>query len=587
MVILAASFALLMTERLRTDIVAIMVVVALYSTGILDAASCLSGFASEPAITVAAIFVLGAAIHQTGVSQAIGSWVGKLAGHSINRALCVIMPAVSILSAFTHHVTTTAVMLPVTLDLSRERGIPASKLLMPLAISASLGTTITIIGAPAFLMAGKALEGVGHAPLQIFSIAPIGLALSLTGLLFMLTLGRYLLPSHAAPDEATNRFRLDRYFTELTILPGSPFLRKSVAQVENDPRYSFKVVGWMRQQQRIRRPYGAQPLEAGDVLLIRTTPEEIVSIRQDRGVELHAVAKYGHGLAPLDGDNPAEMLVQAVVAPDADLVDRTLGELEFKERYGAIVVGLWRRVGWLQQQMARIKLRAGDVLVLQGDSDALNRIAADRSFLMLVPFQGERRVRGKGGLAVLILISTIVAAASGTMSVEMASLAGALAVVLSGCISMRQAYRNIDARIFVFIAGVIPLGVAMEKTGTADLAAQFMQDSLGGWDERAVLLLFFGVVAVATQFMSDAGTTAIFAPVAVAVAKRLGHAPEPYAVTVAMAAVAAFITPIGHHGNLLVYGPGRYKFSDFVRVGTPLTLLVAAVVIFIAPLLWP
>ena len=587
LVILAVSFALLMTERLRTDIVAIMVVVALYSTGVLDAAGCLSGFASEPAITVAAIFVLGAAIHHTGVSQTMGAWVGRLAGHSVNRALVVIMPAVAILSAFTHHVTTTAVMLPITLDLSRERGIPASKLLMPLAISASLGTTITIIGAPAFLMADKALQQVGRPGLQIFSIAPIGLCLSLTGVLFMVTLGRYLLPSHTAPDEATNRFRLDRYFTELTILPGSPFLRKTVAQVENDPRYSFKVVGWVRNQQRIRRPYGEQQLEASDVLLIRTTPEEIVSIRQERGVELHAVAKYGHGLAPLDGDDPAEMLVQAVVAPDSDLVDRTLGELEFKERYGAIVVGLWRRVGWLQQQMARIKLRAGDVLVLQGDPEALNRIAADRSFLMLVPFQGERRVRGKAGIAIAIMVATILLAALRIMSVEMASLTGALAVVLTGCISMRQAYRNIDARIFVFIAGVIPLGMAMEKTGTADLAAQFMQDSLTGWPQHGVLLLFFTVVAIATQFMSDAGTTAIFAPVAVAVAKRLGHAPEPYAVTVAMAAVAAFITPIGHHGNLLVYGPGRYKFIDFVKVGTPLTLLVAAVVIFISPLLWP
>jgi di/tricarboxylate transporter len=498
----------------------------------------------------------------------------------------VIMPAVALMSAFTHHVTTTAVMLPVTLDLARERRIPASKLLMPLAISASLGTTATIIGAPAFLIADEVLKQAGRPGLQIFSIAPIGLTLIALSIVFMMTVGRWLLPALQANDDAANRFRLDRYFTELTILPGSPFLRKTIAEVEQNPRFSFTVVGWVRDKQRIRRPFGAQRLQAGDVLLIRTTPEEIVSIRQERGVELHAVAKYGTGLSSVKKED-ADMLVQAVVAPDSELLDRSLGELAFKQRYGAIVVGLWRRVGWLQQQLARIKLKAGDVLVLQGDSDALNRIAADKSFLMLVPFVGERKVRGKAGLASLIMLSTIVTAACGLMRVEMASLCGALLVVLTGCISVREAYRTIDARIYVFIAGAVPLGIAMQRTGTADLVARFLEAHVSGWSEHAVLLLLFAVVAIATQFMSDAGTTAIFAPVSVAVAKRLGHPPEPYAVTVAMAAVAAFITPIGHHGNLLVYGPGRYRFSDFVKVGTPLTLIVAAVVVLMTPLLWP
>lgn len=585
LVILFAAFALLISERMRTDLVAVLIILALYTTGILTAAEALSGFSSEPAITVAAIFVMGAAAHQSGLSEVIGGWVARLAGRSVSRALLVIMPAVALLSAFTHHVTTTAVMLPVTLNLAKERDLPASKLLMPMAIAASLGTTITIIGAPAFLIADGVLQQAGSPGLGIFSIAPIGLTLSLVGTLFMILVGRFLLPAHQAENDSSSRFRLDRYFTELTILGGSPFLRRTIAEAEADSRYHFKVVGWLREGSRMRRPFGDQRVQVGDTLLVRTTPEEIASMRRERGVELQPLAKFGHGGVGSQGRDGE--LVQAVLAPDSDLADRTLAEIAFKDRYGAIVVGLWRRVGWLHQELSRIKLRPGDVLVLQGNAESLNRVRQDPSFLMLVPFVGETRSHGKTARTAFIMLATIVAAATNILPVEMASLAGAAALVASGCLSARRAYWGVDARIFVFIAGAIPLGLAMQKTGTADVAAHWLQSSLSGFSETSVLLLLFTVVAVATQFMSDSATTAIFAPVAIAVAHRLGHRPEPYAVTVAMAAVAAFLTPIGHHGNLLVYGPGRYKFMDFVRVGAPLTFLVAAVVIVVAPMLWP
>jgi di/tricarboxylate transporter len=588
LVILAASFLLLLSERLRTDVVGVLIIVSLYCSGVLDSAQALSGFSSEPAITLAAVFVLGGAFHEAGVSRFIGAAVGRFAGQSASRILAVIMPAVALMSAFTHHVTTTAVMMPITLDLAHKRNVPASKLLMPLAFSASLGTTATIIGAPAFLIADEVLKQAGRPGLQIFSIAPIGITLVVVCMLYMITVGRWLLPSLHAGEQVGTRFRLDRYFTELTVVAESPFLHRSISEVEANSRYTFEVVGWMRGKQAQPRPYKDQRLQAGDVLLIRTTPEEIVSMSAEPGVALQPVAKYGSTAARAPSLAEEEnLLVQAVVAPDADLLGRSVGELAFKERFGAIVVGLWRREGWLQERLAAIKLRAGDVLVLQSNPTALRRIAADSSFLMLMPLEGERRIRGKAGRTALIMLGTITLAATKSMRVEMASLAGALLVVLTGCISVRQAYRSIDSRIYVFIAGAIPLGVAMQWTGTADLGASTLQSHLSGLSQTAVLSLLFWVVAIATQFMSDAATTAIFAPVAVAVANRLGHPPEPYAVTVGMAAVAAFLTPIGHHGNLLVYGPGRYRFLDFVKVGTPMTLIICAVVVTMAPWMWP
>jgi di/tricarboxylate transporter len=588
LIILGLTFGLLVTERLRNDVVAILAVLALAISGVLSPSEALSGFGSEPAIIVVSIFVMSGAFHRTGLADTIGTWIGKLAGRSYGRALFVIMISVAALSAFTHHVTTTAVMLPVTLSLCRERRIPASKLLMPLSFAASLGTTITIIGAPAFLVASDVLERAGRPALGIFSIAPIGLALSLVGTLFMLFVGRFLLPSRETGDDLINPYRLDNYFTEVKILPTSPFIGRTVAELKANDHYHFTVVGWVHNGKHLRGPLGNHKLSQGDVLLVHTTPEDMIAFRRERGIELHPVEKYG--LPDTHGEDSAEdiseQLVQAVVAPTSDIRGRTLRDIDFRRRYGAIVVGLWRREGFIEQELAQIKLRAGDILVLQGDEESISRIANDPAFLIMLPFHGETRIRQKARLTAGIMLATILAAAFNIFRLEIIMLTGAVTMVLSRCITSRQAYRAIDARIYVFIAGAIPLGVAMQKTGTAIWLAEWLQKVVAGWSSAAILLLIFAVVAVVTQFMSDAATTALFAPVAVALARALGQAPEPYVVTVAMSAVAAFLTPIGHHGNLLVYGPGRYRFADFIRVGTPLTILVAIVVVWVSGAIW-
>jgi di/tricarboxylate transporter len=333
-------------------------------------------------------------------------------------------------------------------------------------------------------------------------------------------------------------------------------------------------------------------VKEGDVLIVRTTPEELVSIRTDKNLKLRPVKLYGATKEAKErekeneDEDPADLFVQAVVAPRSDLVGRTISSINFHRRYGAIVVGLWRKDGWLTQEVSKVKLRANDVLVLEGSEEALARVSNDNAFLMLVPFHAEAKVRGRAWVAGAIMLATILLAAFNLMTIEMAAVTGAVAVVLSGCITPNQAYRSIDTRIFVFIAGAIPLGTAMQKTGTANMVAGWLQHAVSGWPERVVLLVVFAFVAVITQFMSDSATTALFAPVAMALAQALGRPPEPYVVTVAMASVVAFLTPIGHHGNLLVYGPGRYKFSDFVKVGTPLTAICAVVVVVLAPLIW-
>jgi di/tricarboxylate transporter len=498
--------------------------------------------------------------------------------------MAVIMSVVALLSAFTHHLTTTAVMLPVTLTLARERDLPASKLLMPLSFAASLGTTITIIGAPAFLIASAALQQAGRPGLGIFSIAPIGLALSAVGTAFMLVVGRFLLPTRRGAEDEHNRFRLEDYLTELTLLPDSPLQGRTVDEVENDPHRPLRVVGLVRDGERRRRPAAGTRLEVDDVLIVRTSPEALVAVRQEPGVELHPVAQYQTDeKADADEKDLDERFVQAVVAPGAEIAGRTIAGIDFRRRYGAIVLGLWRRDGWLDQELAQTRLRPGDVLVLQGDDAALGRVEADPAFLMLVPFHSEARQRRRALVAAAVMAGTVALAAFNLLSIEVAAVAGAVAMVLTGCLSAPRAYRSIDTRIYVFIAGAIPLGTAMKATGASEIVAGGLQSAVQGWSQTMVLAAVFAVVAIITQLMSDSATTALFAPVAVALAQGLGHPPEPYVVTVAMAAVASFLTPIGHHGNLLVYTPGGYRFRDFVVVGAPLTVVVGVVVGLLAP----
>lgn len=588
LIIVVVTFVLLLTERIRVDLTALLVIVALAATGILSPEDALSGFGSEPAIVAAAIFVLSGAMYYTGLSDRLGLWIGRLAGRSYSRMVAVVMMAVAALSAFTHHLTITAVMLPVTLKLSRDHQVPPSKLLMPMSMAASLGTTITILGAPAFLIADRLLQQANQDGLGVFSIAPIGLALSAVGTIFVMVVGRFLLPERPGQDsDSHDRFQLTDYYTELIISENSAFVDQTLEELENKGRFRFQVAGWIRDGKPISRPFAPQPIKANDVLLVRTTPDELLTVQQEPGINLRPLEQYKNGAeAKREGEKEEEQILQAVIAPGSELSGRSIGQLNFLDRYGLIVLGIWRRSAWLRTELSRIRLREGDVLLLMGSQENFEQLSRNRSFLMLVPFQGEPFMRHKASATALILIASVLLGAFSILPVQIALLMGVAAIILGRCLTPDQAYRSIDTRIYVFIAGAIPLGLAMQETGTSNLLAGWLQAIVTGWPPTLILFLLFVVSAVVTQMMSDAGTVALLGPVAIALAQGLSHSPKAYVVVVAMAAVASFLTPIGHHGNLLVYGPGGYQFSDFLKVGTPLTLIIAFVTIFLAQLLW-
>lgn len=583
--ILAAVLALFVSGRPRVDLVAMLATLALALTGILAPKDALSGFSSEPAIIVAAVFVLSAGLSATGVTDRIGAAIGRAAGTSEWRAIAVIMPATAFLAAFTHHLMVTAMMLPIVLRLARDRELAASRLLMPMSLAASLGTTLTLIGAPAFLLASDLLRRTGHPGMEMFTPTPIGAALVVLGSAYML-FARMLLPRRQG--EAGNEFlKLERYYTELLIDDDSVWIGKTLSEFRSKFKDRLQLVDWLRAGSRHPDQTAESAFAAGDVVLVRAAPDEIASIKDEPGLSLHAVAKYGETRTTKpDKALGEEQLVQAVVAPHSDFIGRSVAAIDFVRTLDVVVVGLWRREGWLHGELSEIELQEGDLLVLWGPPPALSALAANRDFLMLIPFDADRRVRRRAPLAIGIVLATVAAAATEILTPQIAFLAGAAAMVISGCASLERAYREIDARIYVMIAGVIPLGVAMAKTGTADLVANAITAHAQGLSPLTLLLIMFGSAALLTQILSDAATTVLLVPIALALAENLGLPPLPFVVCTAMGAVASFLTPIGHHGNLLVLNPGRYRFADFLRVGVPLTMLIGFTVAWIARALW-
>lgn len=579
--ILIGGLYLFVTEKLRIDITAMLILAALVLTGILDTQQALSGFSSEPAIIVVAVFVISGALGATGVSERLGYLIERLSGHSESRTIAVVMPIVALLSSFTHHVMVTAMMLPLLLRHARKSKLSASRVLMPMSLAASLGTTLTLISAPAFLLANDMLQRAGVGDLGIFAITPIGIALVVLGTAYML-LARWLLPKRGGERTSEDYLRLDRYRTELRVVREGHWCTRPLSDLQKVLGGHFRLRGWIRDGRRRDDLGVSSPLLADDVLLVEAAADELLSLHDDTGLDLNAITRFGH----LASGESTPQLVQAVVAPGSEFIGRSIRELDFARRFHTVIAGIWRRSEGVADHLADARLQEGDLLVLWGQTARFAELATHHGFLMLVPFTGEAKRRLRAPLTLAILGATILAAATEWIDAPLAFLFGAVAMVATRCIDVDRAYRSIDVRIFTMIAGVIPLGIAMEQTGTADLLANGLGHLVAHWPPLAILLVVFSLAALLTQVMSDSATTVLLGPIAISLAQLLGLPPTPFVVCTALGAVVAFLTPIGHHGNLLILGPGQYRFSDFLRIGLPLTALIGLVSAWMARWLW-
>jgi len=612
--ILAAAILLFLTEWVRVDVVALLVVAALMLTGLLPAQDAVAGFANPAVLTIAALFIVGGGVVQTGLAGLIGQSILRIAGKNEALLVAVIMGAVALLSSMMSSSGTVAVLLPAIVSLARSARVSPSRLLIPLAFGALLGGALTLIGTPPNIIVSDLLSEAGLQPFGFFDFTPIGLALLAAGTLFVVLIGRRLLPAGQpvrkvqwveTPEQLVDLYRLPDDLFQLRVRRESALAGQTIAdsRLGQDfgvtvleirrpaapglrPRLSETLRGARANAAERMAPRADSTIAAGDILVVRGSGNDVG----------HAAAFWNLGLQPAQAEDEDSLvndeigIAEVLLPPRSALAGRTLVEARFGTLYRLTVLGIQRPNGTEKLDLKQTPLRVGDILLVQG---SWRNILALRDVRRDFVVMGEPEAamgaptRRKVPLAILVLVGMLVLMAGNLLPVVTVSLLAALAMMLTGCISIDEAYKAVDWKSVVLIAGMLPMSTALERVGLVSVTAQGLIGLLGTWGPLAVLAGIFLLVAVLTQVLSNTATTVLVAPIALAAAQGMGVQPYAFMMAVAMAASMAFATPVASPVNTLVMGAGNYRFGDYARVGVPLILLTMLVSVLVLPLLWP
>lgn len=611
--ILVLAIILFITEWLRVDVVALGVVVALMITGILTTGEALSGFSSTAVLTIASLFIVGGAVLHTGLAGAIGRRILTIAGESEWRLVLVIMLAVALLSGFMSDTGTVAVLLPAIISLATNAKISPSKLLIPLSFGALLGGAMTLIGTPPNIIVSDLLRDAGYEPFRFFSYTPMGLVLTTIGVVFMLFVGRRLLPDRrvkteaqpvATPKELVEHYRLPDDLMRLRVRRGSPLIGQTIFSAKLRQDSDINVL-------RIMRPPDPEQLAAAGVnntkVKLKDTPlmpdenvriavEDVLIVQGEDDDVAHAAARWNLGVQPAKPKDQKALLSREVgvaellLPPRSHLIDKTLGDVRFGSTYKLTVLAIHRPGAEKRLDLKQTRLQFGDTLLVQGAwRDILKLKELRRDFVVTGQPESEinRPPRSKARWAALIMLGMLALMIGEVVPVATATMLAGLLMVLAGCLTMDAAYNAIDWKSIVLVAGMLPMSTALEKVGLVDLVAQGFVDTLGTMGPLAVLAGLFLLTSLFTQVLSNTATTVVIAPIGLAAAMRLDVQPQAMLMAVAVAASMAFASPVASPTNTLVMGAGSYRFSDYIKVGLPLILLMLIASVLVLPLLFP
>ncbi len=588
LIILLITIILFVTEKIRADVAALISMVSLLLTGILTTQEAFSGFSSPAVITVWSVFIVSGGITRSGIGDQIAHWVLRLAGKSQVRLTFIIMLTVGLLSAVMNNIGAVAILLPAVLTISKKADLAPSKLLIPLAWASLMGGNMTLIGTPPNILAASILSTYDNvAGFQFFDFAPMGILVLTTGIVYMLLIGRHLLPQRTPGGELAERYPLQQYLTEVRILPESPLAGQTIRQAAVQEKYGLLIVH-IHPHNRLEEmvsPYPDYPLKAGDELHIQADQEAILNATQS----LHLVAIPDRKTIPLAINNNQQTLLQTEItlAPYGRFDGKSLQDIDFRARFDVSVLAIRHHGKTLVSRLGRVPLHIGDSLLIQGTREKLKLLTDNQDFILLELGFERVRLSKKAPLAVVILFGVILLAASGLLHISAAMLIGALLMIVSGMLTIDEAYQSIEWKAVFLIAGMLPMGLAMEKTGTAALIAQNMIEFLGDQSAILIMLGLFVLTALLTEVMSNAAATVLAVPIAIDAALNLGVNPQPFVMAIVIAASTSFLMPIGHQVNVIIFGPGGYLFKDYTRVGIWLNLILLIVTMIFLPLIWP
>lgn len=587
--LLVATFVSFVREKIAPDITALALLVILVFTGLLPLDQALSVFANPAPLTVAAMFILSAALVKCGAIDRLSSLVERSAGWRYGIVVFLLVIVVGAASAFVNNTPVVVVFLPIVLNLAKKMQLAPSKLLIPLSYAAVLGGTCTLLGTSTNLVVNSISISRGLPPMSLFELAWLGVPVTVIGALYLALAGRRLLPDRQMLTSILTNEERREYITEAYVQPSSDVPGKTLAEAGLVSARGVRVLELVRDGVSVPFEKKTLRLAAGDRLILACRPKGIVHTRGIAGVDL--VAELHLNLEQIAAHEGS--IVEGMVTPTSDLVGSTLAEINFRQRFRLVVLALHRRGENLRDAIDATPLRAGDVLLMMGTDQAIQALrSGDEIILFDLPLLPARAQNKKLPIAVGVVTAVILTATFDWIPIELGALAGAVALCLTGCLKPKDAYDSIEWPILFLIFGMLAMGLAMERTGAAAFVAREIVEGVE-WmvppAHQALVMLgaLYIVATVLTEILSNNAVAALMTPIAIGVAAELGVRPQPFVIAIMFAASAAFATPIGYQTNTYVYGIGGYKFADFLRIGIPLNLLCFVVAMLVIPLVWP
>ena len=576
------------TEMFSIDVTAMILLTILFMLGYLTPSEALSGFSNPAVITIAFLFIISRALQKTRILEYLIVRVRRLADKSILIGRAVYLFTIGVASAVVNNTAIVAIFMPVSIRLAQKYKMSPSKMLIPLSYSAILGGTLTLVGTSTNLLVNSIYIKVpGVEPMGMFEFFKYGAILMLVGLLYILFIAPMILPSRTSTSSLTKSYRLGGYLTEMRITAESPLNGRTCLERGINKNYDVMVLDILRDNKMITNMIRLTKLKEGDVLFVRGTLENFLRMKEVEKVALLTDEK----LTQEELEQEDNVVLECLITNKSGLVGKSLMTSNFRRRFGSFILAIRREGTIVREKIAHVILSAYDTLLVYGPKNKVNELSKTNEFVVLGEVDAELRKQRFWWMTIVVIIGTIALAALGFMPIVKSAMLGVVILLAFKILTPQESYQSINWQVIILISALIPVGIVIQKTGTAGWIAGLISSATESvpfeWQPRVLLALIYFITIFLTEISSNAATAIIMTPISIAVAQQMGFDPRAFVFAVAFAASASFITPVGYQTNLMVYGPGGYKFSDYIRVGFPLAFIFWIMAIFILPILWP
>lgn len=587
--VVASALLLFISEKLSIDLVALMIAATLAVTGVITPSEAVAGFSDAATLTVAFMFVLSAALMKTGALSTVGPRLSERFRRNEGVGLMVFMALVGSVSAFINNTPIVAVFIPIAVQMAQSANMHPGKLLIPLSFGTIFGGTVTLIGTSTNIVVSGLSAKLGAGEIGMFDLAPMGAVLLVAGILYMVLVGRHLLPGKQDQKDLKEKFGMGGYLTEIELLPGARFVGKRIMDSSLVRELDMDIIEIIRDGQRFALPPGDMVLEAGDLLKVRCAVEKIRALKDRANISVKPTVQ----LAGDDLRTRGTLLMELVITASSPLDGKTLGEADLIRTYRAVPLAVRHREDVVHERLQDTVLRSGDVVLAEVKRHFVKNLkelerTPDAPFAILGEQEGVAEFDRSRFVMVAAVILGVVAVSSLTrVPVMVASLVGVIIIALTRCLSMKEFYEAIEWKVIFLMAGAFSLGAAMHNSGLDTRIADKLVSTLGQWGPVAVISGLYMATSLLTELMSNTACAALVTPIAIGMADRMDASPTPFVMAVCFAASACFMTPIGYQTNAMVYTAGQYRYVDFIKVGLPLHLLFWALATWLIPVFYP